>query len=1151
MDTFKAHGQQLACAMLFIIAAALCPDLTHAQSNIGGIINIYTPVLQITTDACAALLEVEDTTGFRAGDRVLLHQTMGCTGASDYTVDAVGLFEFATIERIRPNKIIELKRTLVHSYQRCNFVQLVRVPSYIGATTVTTPLRGKPWDGKGGGIIALEVRGVLNLRNTIDASSIGYQGGAIRNSNNGQCSTTIANTTIASPDAAMKGGTFVYPRVDNVAGNVELLSAGGGGVGHNSGGGGGGNGGRGGNGGSQWQGCGAPFDNGGRGGASLAIQFNGLPYMRFGGGGGAGHTNNNTGTPGGNGGGIIIIKADTIYGNQNVIQSLGGNAQTSGNDGAGGAGAGGCVLISSALLVGPLNINVNGGKGGDMSSGGLHGPGGGGGGGGVLLSGTALPSGVTFTAEGGISGRCTAFTDAVVAAHLAKPGEPGSIAFRAVIPENSTPKPILKVTILQDTTICPGQSATLTLRTIGSVAGIEWSELGGKVLSRSSVLDVKPTRTTSYVVAISDPTGCSALDTATVTVLDQWKGLARPLDLGDVFCDQVIDTSFTVVNAGSVSGFVSKVTFTSANVQLLDTLPTRLLPNDSVRIRVRVSIGAASGPNFVTVATTLSPCDSTITSTIVWNRQNRLNSLFPSTITMPLLYSCKGEVRDTTVLCVLRGSDGILTNIITSGSATSTTVLPIAVQDGTVFPINLQWSPSPGKSKGRVGLVLQFEGCYDTLWVDIDGPVFMPRVQLPDTVQVPDVLLCQNQPITVDVPITSLDSTTWFVSDVSAPAEVSLDLQNGDSVRATRVVRVGISPTVLGKFAYTVSITLSPCDTTIRLTLVGKAIDAGIAHVDTLRYTEPIIGRKELRTAYFVNRGDIPIDVLTVEPLSPKPFVLISSEPTIPCSLGPGDTLSCDIQLTQQYGMSIDSYAIITSNPCKQREVVLLVSEAYATNTLYMPRIESEIGATVLVPVLLDGRPAIDSSLLDSFAVQIHVQSSDLAVQTGSNSYAAWECDSHDSLTTISITGEWLGGDTLAILPMQTLLSTSSSTPLTFDRQPGFAWINQQCDVVYRDGEVLLGDVCTGRVIRLVRIGQTRPIVVYPNPTDDVAIVDVSKDMFKNGYTVVVVDGIGNVVQTAVAQGSNSIDLSSVPSGLYFVCVGDKFRTVYQPLIKR
>jgi hypothetical protein len=1150
MDTFSVQMRRLLAALMMITAGASFYGPLSAQSTIGGVINIYTPVLQITTDACAALLEVEDTTGFRAGDRVLLHQTMGCTGASDYTTDAVGLFEFATIERIRPNRVIELRRTLVHTYQRCNFVQLVRVPSYNGTTLVTTPLLGKPWDGKGGGIIALEVRGVLSLRSTIDASSIGYQGGAVRNVNNAQCSTTIGNTTIANPEAAMKGATFVYPRVDNVAGNAELFSAGGGGVGHNSGGGGGGNGGRGGNGGSQWQGCGAPFDNGGRGGISLPIQFNGLPYVRFGGGGGAGHMNNNTGTAGGSGGGIVIIKADTLYGNQNIIQSVGAAAQTAGNDGAGGGGAGGCVLISSSVLVGPLHITVNGGQGGNMSNGGLHGPGGGGGGGGVLYSGISLPAGVTFSAEGGVSGRCTAFTDAVQAAHLAKSGDPGSVAFRAVIPENTTPKPVLGVTILSDTTICPNQTVQLSLRTVGAVARIEWSELNGKTFATSSVVDVKPTRTASYVVTISDQTGCIALDTVTVTVLDGWKGLARTLDLGDVFCDKFIDTSLVVVNLGSAPGFVSKVVSTNPNAILSDSLPLRIGARDSVRIGMRIVTGNRSGNNTAVVSVTLSPCDSVVTATITWNRQNRLNTLTPRTVRMPEIYSCMGATRDTTIECRITGSNGLVRQIIGQGSVVSMTNVPFPIADGVPFQLALTWVPTAQQSQGRAGIVFEFEGCYDTLWVDVDGKVQMPRMSAPDTVELPDVVLCQRLPAVVSIPLTSIDSTTWLVDTVITPPGVTLDLVRGDSLQGVRVVNANVLPATLGRYTVTVAIRLIPCDTIITVVLVGNAIDARLTHSDTLIFTQPVIGRKQLLTARYVNTGDVTIDVLSVEPPAQTPFSYVTSRPSIPCSLLPGDLLECDVEITQRYGKHVDSLVLVTSNPCMAREKVVLVSEAYATTRLYMPDISSGIGRTELVPVLMDGRPSIDSVLLDSFHLEIAVRSADLAVTDGSSARGRWSTSTTDSLTQISIDGRWLGGDTVAVLPMKTLLSTSTTTPLMFVRQPGFQWNDQPCDVLYEDGSIVLGDICSGRTIRLVSIAQTRPVVISPNPGSDVVLIQPDLGVFAGVYEITLYDALGCMIFTVPGHRQSHIDVNGIASGMYMLCISDSSSMYSIPFIK-
>ncbi|MFN5379189.1 MAG: T9SS type A sorting domain-containing protein, partial [Ignavibacteria bacterium] len=795
-------------------------------------------------------------------------------------------------------------------------------------------------------------------------------------------------------------------------------------------------------------------------------------------------------------------------------------------------------------------INVNGAQGGNMSNGGLHGPGGGGGGGGVLYSGSSLPASVTFSAEGGVSGRCTAFTDAVQAAHLSKPGDPGSVAFRAVIPENTTPKPVLGVTILSDTTICPNQTVQLSLRTAGAVARIEWSELNGKSFSTSSVVDVQPTRTTAYVVTISDQTGCTALDTATVTVLDGWKGLARPIDLGDVFCDKFIDTSLVVVNLGSAPGFVSKVASTNPNAFVSDTLPLRIGARDCVRIRMRIATGNRAGPNTASVSVTLSPCDSVVTTTITWNRQNRLNSLTPRDVRMPEIYSCMGATRDTIVDCRITGSSGTARQIIGEGSVTSTTTVPFPVADGVPFALALTWIPTAQQSQGRAGIVFEFEGCYDTLWVRVDGKVQMPRMSAPDTIGLPDVVLCEGRPAVVDVPLTSIDSTTWVVDSIIAPVGVTLDIAPGDSLRGVRVVKANVLPTALGRYAVLVAIRLIPCDTIITVVLVGNAIDASLTHTDTLVFTQPVIGRKQRLTARFVNSGDVPIDILSVEPPSPRPFAFITSRPLVPCSLRPGDVLECDVEIIQRYGKHVDSLVLVTTNPCMPREKVVLISEAYATTRLYMPDISSGIGRTELVPVLMDGRPLIDSTLLDSFSLQIVVRSADLAVGGGSSARCIWSTNVTDSLTQISVDGRWLGGDTLAVLPMKTLLSSSTTTPLVFVRQPEFRWKDQPCDVEYRDGSIMLGDICSGRLIRLVSIGQARPVFITPNPASDVVAIQPDTSVFDGVYEITLYDALGSVMFRVSASNESRIDVSSIPTGMYMICISDTSTVVSLPFIR-
>ena len=317
-----------------------------------------------------------------------------------------------------------------------------------------------------------------------------------------------------------------------------------------------------------------------------------------------------------------------------------------------------------------------------------------------------------------------------------------------------------------------------------------------------------------------------------------------------------------------------------------------------------------------------------------------------------------------------------------------------------------------------------------------------------------------------------------------------------------------------------------------------------------MRFIQKIIGRRDQRTVSFVNTGDVAIDVLRVEPLAPRPFRLLATRPTLPCSLMPGDSLTCDVELLQRYGSHRDSLVLVTTNPCQQRSIVVLTSEAFARTTLYMPDITSDIGATEVVPVLMDGRPEIDSSLLDSFRLQIRVRTSDLAVRNGSSGSTTWSCIDDDTTTTISIAGRWRGGDTIATIPMQTLLSKSTSTPLMFVETPGFQWIDQPCDVVYRDGSIILGDVCSGRAVRLVSIGQRKAVVVAPNPSSDRALIVPDERVIASPYTVHLFNQVGKLVLSTTAAGQSPIDVSGLSAGLYVVCISDGNVQTCIPLVK-
>ncbi len=342
--------------------------------------------------------------------------------------------------------------------------QVIKVASYqslalSGNMSLQTSTGGQVWNGRIGGVIALDVLGTLNFAGfSIDASGAGFRGGGGRElaGDNTASSTDYRNVATKNVHGAKGEGTAGTPRYLNNGGTAAADNidegylngsqgrggpgnAGGGGTDanaaandQNTGGGGGANGGQGGRGGNSW------FSNqpvGGEPGAAFPVASTSRLVM--GGGGGAGTTNNGTGdnnngfaSSGAAGGGMVFVRAGSIAG-AGFIKANGASANNSVlNDGSGGGGAGGSIVLTSNNTAGLPNIvlQANGGNGGSNTPGTAtdpHGPGGGGGGGFIFTNGTVSSA---SSANGGSNGVTRSSTSSI--AFGAEPGQAGVINTR-------------------------------------------------------------------------------------------------------------------------------------------------------------------------------------------------------------------------------------------------------------------------------------------------------------------------------------------------------------------------------------------------------------------------------------------------------------------------------------------------------------------------------------------------------------------------------------------------------------------------------------------------------------------------------------------------------------------------------------------------
>lgn len=445
------------------------PGKDGAGGSLTGIVNTYYPGNSSVSAGATSIslgTPVGAATTITTGDLLLVIQMQdaainstntssygdgvsGDPGAGATSIGGSGLYEYV-VATSNAGASVSIRGAgagngLINAYTNANATssqgqrrfQVVRVPQYSSAT-LTSGLTAMAWNGRTGGILAIDVSGALNLGGaSISVDGLGFRGGGARQlaGDSSGVNTDYRNTT-SNACHGLKGegiaGTPRYVYDPATATVVDLTTegypngatargapgnAGGGGTDgnpsandQNSGGGGGGNGGVGGMGGNTWS---TNLARGGFGGDGVAAAAN---RLMMGGGGGAGSRNNSTGTAssGGSGGGIVMVRAGTISGS-GTITANGANGISADNDGGGGAGAGGSVMVVAVNGgLGSLTVRAQGGNGGDAwltqapggTPGNRHGPGGGGAGGVVVTSASA-----TVSVSGGTRGTTTTAFD--------------------------------------------------------------------------------------------------------------------------------------------------------------------------------------------------------------------------------------------------------------------------------------------------------------------------------------------------------------------------------------------------------------------------------------------------------------------------------------------------------------------------------------------------------------------------------------------------------------------------------------------------------------------------------------------------------------------------------------------------------------------
>jgi len=489
---------------LFILVMTCC-TASAQPVRIGGIINDYAEVLDITL--CVNTIRVDDVSGFTVGDVVLLIQMQGATQDTNSgpsqgrlrSIGTTGRFERNVIASITAGTIpgstggdIVLRNRISQPFTPGNGVQLVRMPVYASAVVIS-PLTCRPWDGRLGGVLALQVRDTLYLEDDISVSGRGFRGGRAR-TGSGAIVDTIGTTDDTSGFVGSRGESVTKNALP--FGTARSVNGGGGGGAILGGGQGG-----------SHLGCGGrayrPYN--GTSGEPLSYDA-GVNWLFMGGGGGSAFRNGGE-AHGGDGGGIVVIDVPVLKGDgTHVISVSGGDGVSEPNGAGGGGGAGGAMLITAVSIVDVPTLLAYGGAGG---AGGPDPYGnGGGGGGGVIRLGTINAFNLNPSSyAGGRSGR------KIDSVRAGETGCDGSVFYNVTINGDTNAFRPVTLHLSPDTTVCIGSIVRLVA---SGGATTTWLGPDGPICDDCDSLTWQADSSVTLNAIVLFPGGC--VDTASIRI---------------------------------------------------------------------------------------------------------------------------------------------------------------------------------------------------------------------------------------------------------------------------------------------------------------------------------------------------------------------------------------------------------------------------------------------------------------------------------------------------------------------------------------------------------------------------------------------------------------------------------------------------------
>ena len=289
------------------------------------------------------------------------------------------------------------------------------------------------------------------------------------------------------------------------------------------------------------------------------------------------------------------------------------------------------------------------------------------------------------------------------------------------------------------------------------------------------------------------------------------------------------------------------------------------------------------------------------------------------------------------------------------------------------------------------------------------------------------------------------------------------------------------------------------------------------------------------------NESNSEIRISKISTKSNSPTFTFTTNPAIPATLKMNETIEIEISfLPKESKQYQDSLIVETDSPCQNNISSLLKGEAGVKTLVWLPDTSGKVGENDFCISLRSNFVEPYTQKL-SYSAKIRFSATTFLPDSIYKSYILGTdrfVEMSDSNISLSENETKLGEFCGTIL-----LANNDRTPLYIDE---FEWSDSGIETDKKDGSLTLTGLCVRNLSRLKLLIKDE-ITLSPNPAEDFIEISVgAQGTVPNNSDIRIFNVFGETVKNptpTLPKGAGlRIDVSGLPSGVYFVWVGDKVR---------